>query len=58
MELIWSFAGVPSLWHAEQLHLAEWQAMRQLEWLFNLSLSVDAKITALEKAAKHEKMSS
>ena len=58
MELIWSFAGVPSLWHAEQLHLAEWLAMRQLEWLFNLSLSVDAKSTALEKVAKHKKSSS
>ena len=58
VELIWSFAGVPSAWHAEQLHLAEWQAMRQLEWLFNLSLSVDAKSTALEKVAKHKKSSS
>ena len=58
MEVIWSFAGVPSLWHAEQLHLAEWLAMRQLEWLFNLSLSVDAKSTALEQVAKHKKSSS
>ena len=36
----------------------DWQAMKQLEWLFNLSLSVDAKSTALEKAAKHKKSSS
>ena len=58
MQLIWAFAGVPCLWHPEQLHLAEWQAMGQLEWLFNLSLSVDAKSTALEKVAQHKKSSS
>ena len=57
MQQIWAFAGVPSLWHAEQLHLAEWQAMRLVEWLFNLSLSVDAKSTALEKVAHHKKSS-
>ena len=31
--------------------------MRQVEWLFNLSLSVDAKSTALEKVAHHKKSS-
>lgn len=40
--------GIP-LWHEEQLHLAEWQALSQLEFLFNLTLSVDAKNMALEK---------
>ena len=40
--------GTP-MWHEEQLHLAEWQALQQLEYLFNLTLSVDAKNLAIEK---------
>ena len=40
--------GIP-MWHDEQLHLAEWQALQQLEYLFNLTLSVDAKNLAIEK---------
>ena len=31
------------LWHDDQLHLAAWQALQQIEYLFNLSLNVDAK---------------
>ena len=40
--------GAP-LWHDEQLHLAEWQALQQLEYVFNLTLAVDAKNLAIEK---------
>ena len=36
-------------WHDEQLHLAEWQALQQLEYLFNLTRAVDAKNLAIEK---------
>jgi hypothetical protein len=45
--------GIP-LWHEDQLHLAEWQALQQLEFLFNLTLAVDAKNTALEKLKAHK----
>jgi len=45
--------GVP-LWHEEQLHLAEWQALGSFEFLFNLTLSVDAKNMALEKLKAHK----
>ena len=45
--------GIP-LWHADQLHLAEWQALQQLEFLFNVTLSVDAKNMALEKLKTHK----
>ena len=44
-----SFGRVMPMWHDEQLHLAEWQALQQLEYLFNLALSVDAKNLAIEK---------
>ena len=37
-----SFLGCP-LWHDDQLHLPEWQALQQLEYLFSLTLTVDAK---------------
>jgi len=43
------------LWHDDQLHLAEWQAMQQIEFLFNLTLTVDAKNIALEKLKAHKK---
>ena len=46
--------GVP-IWHDEQLHLAEWQAMQQLEYLFNLTLAVDAKNLAIEKLKAQKK---
>jgi len=57
IDLIWQFTGVPSLWHPEQLHLAEWQALQQLEFIFNVTLSVDAKNMALAKMAKHKGLS-
>ena len=41
--------------HDEQLHLAEWQALQQLEYLFNLTLSVDAKNLAIEKLKSQQK---
>ena len=44
--------GIP-LWHDDQLHLAEWQALQQLDFLFNLTLSVDAKNMALEKLKEY-----
>ena len=54
---ILSFLGCP-LWHDDQLHLSEWQALQQLEYLFNLTLTVDAKNIALEKLKAHKKRSS
>ena len=54
---ILSFLGCP-LWHDDQLHLSEWQALQQLEYLFNLTLTVDAKNIALEKLKAHKKGSS
>ena len=51
---ILSFLGCP-LWHDDQLHLAEWQALQQIEYLFNLTLTVDAKNIALEKLKAHKK---
>ena len=46
------FVGAP-VWHEEQLHLAEWQALQELEFLFNLN--VDAKSLALEKMKEHKR---
>ena len=43
------------LWHDDQLHLAEWQALQQIESLFNLTLTVDAKNIAIEKLRAHKK---
>ena len=46
---------VMPIWHDEQLHLAEWQALQQLDYLFNLTLAVDAKNLAIEKMKAHKK---
>ena len=46
--------GLP-MWHDEQLHLAEWQALQQLEFLFNVTLGVDAKNMAIDKLNAHKK---
>jgi hypothetical protein len=51
---ILSFLGCP-LWHDDQVHLSEWQALQQIEYLFNLTLTVDAKNIALEKLNAHKK---
>ena len=45
------------IWHAEQLSLAEFQALQQFEFLFNLTLSTDAKNLAVEKLKAHKKSS-
>ena len=37
------------LWHPEQLSLAEFQAMQQLEFIFNVTLNTDAKNLAIDK---------
>ena len=57
VDLILQMSGVPSLWHPDQLHLAEWQALQQLEFIFNATLSVDGKNMALAKLAKHKGLS-
>ena len=47
--------GIP-IWHDEQLHLAEWQALQQLDYLFNVTLAVDANHLATEKMKAHKKI--
>ena len=42
------------LWRDDQLHLAEWQALRQSEHVFKLTLSVDANNIALENLKAHK----
>ena len=42
-------------WDYIIVHLAEWQALQQLEYLFNLAVSVDAKNLAVEKLKAHNK---
>ena len=37
------------IWHDEQLHLADWLALQQLDYLFSLTFAVDAKNLAIEK---------
>ena len=44
-----------SIWHDEQLHLVEGQALQQLDYLFNCTLAVDAKNLAIEKMKAHKK---
>ena len=39
---ILKFIGVP-LWHEDQLHLAEWQALQQLEFIHNLTLAITSR---------------
>ena len=39
---ILSFLGC-RLWHNDQLHVSEWQALQHIEYLFNLTLTVDTK---------------
>ena len=46
--------GIP-IWHDDQMHLAEWQALQQLDYLFNLTLAVDAKSMAIETLKMHKK---
>ena len=46
------------LWHPEQLSLAEFQAMQQLEFIFNATLNTDAKNLAIDKLKSHRKSAS
>ena len=48
------YLGETSIWHDEQLHLPEWQALQQLDYLFNLTLAVDANHLAIEKVKAHK----
>ena len=57
IDLILELIAVRSSWHPDQLHLAEWQALQQLEFIFNVTLSVDGKNMALAKLAKHKGLS-
>ena len=54
MERIMKLADVPCPWHAEQLYLAEWQAVSTREILMNLDSGVDAGNLAQKQAAKHK----
>ena len=45
--------GAP-LWHDDQLHVAEWQALQQFDFLVNLTSSVDGKSVALDKLKIHK----
>ena len=47
-QILLLLSGTP-IWHDEQLHLAEWQALQQLDYLVNLNLAVDAKNLAIAK---------
>ena len=49
-----SYLACP-IWHDDQLHLAEWQCVQQLEYLFNLTHAVDAKHLAIEEVQAHKK---
>ena len=46
--------SVPSPWHPDQPHFAEWQACSAKEIIFNLDGSVDARNVAQKQAAKHQ----
>ena len=54
MERIMKLADVPCPWHAEQLYLAEWQAVSTREILMNVDSGVDAGNLAQKQAAKHK----
>ena len=43
------------LWHDDQLHLAEWKAQQTIEYVFNLTLIVNANNVALQKLNAHKK---
>ena len=49
--------GEKSFWHEDKLHLAEWQALQQIEYLFNVTLTIDGKSTALVKWKAHKERS-
>ena len=56
MQKLMEHLGIPSPWHPDQPHLAEWQAYSTREILFNLDQSVEARNMAKKQAAKHKGM--
>ena len=55
-QTIMEHLGVPSPWHPDQPHLAEWQAFSTREILFSIDQSVEARNMAQKQAAKHKSM--
>ena len=47
-----------SLWHDDQLHSAEWQVLQQIEYLLNLTLTIDSKNIVQERLNAHKKATS
>ena len=56
MQKLMEHLGIPSPWHPDQPHLAEWQAYSTREILFNIDQSVEARNMAKKQAAKHKGM--
>ena len=56
MQKLMEHLGIPSPWHPDQPHLAEWQAFSTREILFNIDQSVEARNMAQKQAAKHKSM--
>ena len=54
MQYLMEFLAIPTPWHVDQPHLAEWQAFSTREILFNLDQSVEARNMAQKQAAKHK----
>ena len=42
------------LWHDGQLHLAKWRGLQQIDYLFHLTLAVDAHCMAIETLTRHK----
>ena len=56
MQKLMEHLDIPSPWHPDQPHLAEWQAYSTREILFNLDQSVEARNMAKKQALKHKGM--
>ena len=56
MQKLMEHLGIPSPWHPDQPHLAEWQVYSTREILFNIDQSVEARNMAKKQAAKHKCM--
>jgi len=56
MTTLMEYLAIPLPWHADQPHLAEWQAFSTREILFNIDQSVEARNMAQKQAAKHKSM--
>ena len=53
MQKLMEHLGIPSPWHPDQPHLAEWQAFSSREILFNLDNTVGGRNEAQKQAVKH-----